>query len=312
MSILSIVIVNSDNTDITLACLESIYKYPPSLEYEVILVDNHSDPSCLPVVNLKFPQVVTVDSSIRQGFAKNYNIGLRLSRGEYVIILNNDTLIHPGAFDSLVKSFHSPNVGMAGPKLLSRTGAIQTDSVRSFPTPWYYIGRMLWLDQGSPLGKINASRIRKKISQQKSGIVEAISGSCMLVSRSALEKVGLLDEGYDFYYEDIEWCHRFHKNGFSIAYVEEAQVTHLHDQSLSKVKVWAKQSEYRSALRYFRQYYQLSKAGAYILWLVTVIGFMNRAVFFTLYDLITRQNTHAQAYRNLVKWILTHSPSNNS
>lgn len=308
MSVLSIVVVNSNNTEITIACLESIYKFAPSIEFEVILIDNQSVPSCIPLVHQYFPQVLTVYSPISQGFAKNYNIGMRMSRGDFIIILNNDTLVHSGAFDDLLAALLKTNSGMAGPKLLSKNGDIQTDCVRLLPTPWHYVGRMLWLDTAFPVGKLRASQIRKKISQQKSGTVQAISGSCMLVSRSALEKAGLLDEGYDFYYEDIEWCHRFKKHGLSIIYVAEAQVTHLHDQSLSKVKVWAKQSEYMSALRYFKQYHQLSNVGAWGLWLVTVIGFTGRAVIFTIHDFINRKNTHAQAYRSLARWILYRLP----
>lgn len=305
---LSIVIVNSDHTDLTLACLESVYQYPPIMDFEVILLDNHSTPSCLPTVNERFPQLLTVYSPTRQGFAKNYNIGLRLSRGELIVILNNDTLIHPGAFDHLVESVQKYDCGMAGPKLLSGKGQIQTDSVRSFPTPWFYIRRVLWLDPGFPCGKMWEAWVRRRMDRKASSIVDAISGSCMLVTRAAIECVGLLDEGYDFYYEDVEWCHRFRKNGFNVAYVAEAHVTHLHDQSLSKVKEWAKQSEYRSALRYFRQYHHLSTIGAWGLWLATVLGFFCRAVLFTLAEPFTKKTSHAQAYRNLPRWILSHPP----
>jgi GT2 family glycosyltransferase len=132
--------------------------------------------------------------------------------------------------------------------------------------------------------------------------------ACMLVSRVALERVGLLDEGYDFYYEDIEWCHRFQKKGYQVAYIAESHITHLGDHSLSKVKEWAKQSEYRSALRYFRQYHHLSNAGAWGLWLATAAGFCFRAVLFTLAEKITAKTSHAQAYQNLTRWILRHPP----
>jgi hypothetical protein len=131
----------------------------------------------------------------------------------------------------------------------------------------------------------------------------------MVVSRSLLDKIGLLDEGYDFYFEDMEWCHRAHNAGWQVAYVAEAIVTHYGDQSLSKVKEWAKQSEFRSALRYFRQYHNLSNWQARLLWLVTTVSFFLRMVAFAVTELVSRRPGHARVYWQLFKWILRQDPS---
>ena len=130
----------------------------------------------------------------------------------------------------------------------------------------------------------------------------------MLVTREALQTAGLLDEGYDFYYEDIEWCHRFQRCGKQVAYVAEAQITHLGDQSLSKVKVWAKQSEYQSAIRYFRHYYGLTTRQLWLIWSATVIGFLMRGLTFLILEALSGERTHARAYLYLWQWILRRRP----
>jgi len=309
--VLSIVIVNYNGTEDTLGCLASIYQYPAQVSFEVICVDNCSEKPFLPQAQAAFPQVRFYQSPQRQGFSKNYNLGVHQARGEYILILNNDTVVHPGALDAMLGALQSnPAYGMVGPRLLQKDGRIQTVCVRLLYTPIYYVLILFLFDLGLPTGKLWDQYQRRRLNRRASGPVQCISGACMLVSRAALERVGLLDEGYDFYYEDIEWCHRFQKEGYQVAYIAEAHITHLGDQSLSKVKEWAKQSEYRSALRYFRQYHHLSKAGAWGLWLATVSGFCFRAVLFSLVELIPNKTTHAQAYRNLTRWIFKHPPGN--
>jgi N-acetylglucosaminyl-diphospho-decaprenol L-rhamnosyltransferase len=308
---LSIVVVNYNGTEDTLCCLASIYQYPPQVSFEVICVDNCSEKPFLPHAQEAFPQVRYYQSPQRQGFSKNYNLGARQARGELILILNNDTVVHPGALDAMLESLQSnPAYGMVGPRLLQVDGRIQTVCVRSLYTPVYYVLIQFLLDLALPSGKLWDQYQRWRLQHRSSGPVPCISGACMLVSRTAVENVGLLDEGYDFYYEDIEWCHRFQKEGYQVAYIAEAQITHLGDHSLSKVKEWAKQSEYRSALRYFRQYHHLSKAGAWGIWLATAAGFCFRAVLFSLAEIITAKKSYGQAYRNLIRWILRHPPGN--
>jgi GT2 family glycosyltransferase len=133
----------------------------------------------------------------------------------------------------------------------------------------------------------------------------------MLLTRETLQTVGLLDEGYDFYYEDIEWCHRVQAHGKAVAYIAEAEITHFGDQSLSKVKVWAKQSEYRSALRYFRQYHELSAQQAWMIWFVTALSFFLRGTVFLMKELLSGNIGYARAYFYLWSWVLHQHPASN-
>jgi N-acetylglucosaminyl-diphospho-decaprenol L-rhamnosyltransferase len=307
---LSIVIVNSDGTEDTLNCLNSIFHNPPTDPFEVICVDNCSTAPFLPMLQEKYPRVRTVLAPQRQGFSKNYNLGMRQATGENVMILNNDTLVHAGALDTLLEAIRrNPSYGMVGPRLLWGNGKIQTVCARSLLTPYTYLLTQFLLDPALPTGKLWDHYRRWRLEKQASGVVPCISGACMLVSRQALDHVGTLDESYDFYYEDVEWCRRMQGHGYQVAYITEACITHLGDQSLSKVKEWAKQSEYRSALHYFRQYHRLSTLGAWGLWLVTGASYFERAVAYWLYEKFSRQSAYAQTYWNLFRWVLRQTPN---
>jgi len=307
--ILSIVIVDSDSAAYTLQCLDSIYQFPPDQPFEVLLVDNCSRNSCLSAVQARHPQVRTFLAPQRQGFAKNYNLGIRQSRGNYVLVLNNDTTIHAQALNHLICAAQQhTSYGMLGPKLLSANGNIQTVCARDLQTPLSYLWINLFIDAGLPLGKLWDRYQRWRLARRASGLVPCISGACMMVPRETLETIGLLDEGYDFYYEDIEWCHRVQAYGKAVAYIAEAEITHFGDQSLSKVKVWAKQSEYGSALRYFRQYYSLTSRQAWMIWLVTILSFFLRGSIFLFAEALGGSSSHARAYLYLWSWILRQHP----
>ncbi len=307
---LSIVIVNSDGIVDTSNCLQSIMRYPPRVSYEVILVDNQSRAPGLSLVRQRFPQVRTFSAPTRQGFARNYNLGIRQACGQNILILNNDTLVQPQAFDCLLGALQRhADYGVVGPRLQSPDGRLQPVCARSLLTPFSYVLTLLFFDLSLPTGHwLDASR-RRRLVNRASGPVPCLSGACLLLSRSTIERIGLLDEGYDFYFEDVEWCHRVQKFGLKAAYIAEARITHLGDQSLSKVKVWAKQSEYRSALRYFRQYHQIGLARARGVWLATVLAFLTRFTLFKIKELLTRRPCYASEYAQLVRWIWAKYPA---
>jgi GT2 family glycosyltransferase len=306
---LSIVIVNSDGERDTLACLESIYCYPPEAEFEVVLVDNCSQDSCLSSVKRQYPQVRTFSAPERQGFAKNYNLGMHHARGEYVLILNNDTVVHKGAIGALFSYISGhPAYDMVGGKLLSSDGRIQPDCARSFPTLLSYVLEQLVLDPGLPLGRLWHSYVSWRLSQRSSGPVPCISGACMLTTREILQTVGPLNESYQLYFEDIEWCHRLQRHNKTVAYVAEALITHYGDRSISRVRMWAKKCEYQSVRRYLEQYHALTPAQMWFLWGAAVVNYSLRALVFLVLERLFGKPGHAEAYVQLTRWILDQRP----
>ncbi len=315
--LLSTVIVNSDGCADTLRCLESLFTHPPDLvalarlvdalpEHEVILVDNRSRDGCVAQVRKRFPAVKIIVSPARQGFSRNYNLGIQRASGIFVLALNNDTLVHPGALTALLKvMIETPSYGMAGPRMIGRDGWVQAVCARPVLTPREYLLTQLIADPGFPIGRLWSLYQQMRVARRRSGPVPCISGACMLVRRAAFEQTGLFDEAVDFYYEDIEWCHRMACYGWQVGYVAEATITHIGDQSISKVKVWAKQSEYFSALRYFRRYHHLTDHSARFLRFVTSFGWLMRGIAFLLAEGLLGHKGHARAYLYLWKWILS-------
>jgi GT2 family glycosyltransferase len=307
--LLSIVVVNSDGMEDTINCLESIHRHPPGIDFEILVVDNCSEQPAIPKLNKVYPQLRTFLSPEHQGFSKNYNLGIRQSQGEYLLIINNDTIVHANALDHLITSLiENPSYGMVGPKLLLPDGYIQTVCARELLTPSTFILRQLFLDLGTPTGRLWDRFLQKRLVHRPSGPVPCISGACMLTSSKVLEQVGLLDETYDFYFEDVEWCHRIQKQGFEVAYIAEAEITHLGDQSISKVREWAKKSEYLGALHYFKQYYKLNKVKIWSLWLATVLSYLLRAIYFSVDRAFTKKKNLAKTYWRLIHWILQQAP----
>jgi GT2 family glycosyltransferase len=203
---------------------------------------------------------------------------------------------------------NNPQYGLVGPRLLAADGKIQTVCARPLLSPVRYALTLLLLDLGLPTGKFYDAYRRRRLQHQGSGPVPCLSGACLLAAHETLNQLGLLDEGYDFYFEDVEWCHRVQKSGRLVAYIAEASVTHLGDRSLAKVKVWAKQSEYRSALRYFRQYYRLSLWQARSIWLVTMLSFLMRLILFKIGAMLSGRPGYTNEYSQLLRWICLRYP----
>jgi GT2 family glycosyltransferase len=301
---LSIVIVNSDGRMDTMNCLESIRNAGIGLRYEVILVDNVSEEQIFPEVRSKFPGVIEVQGPARQGFAKNYNLGIARAAGEYVMILNNDTLVQVGAIDKLIEFLEErPGFGMAGPLLRSESGQPQPVSARKIMTFGDFVLEQLFFDLGMPLGKLRAWIQSRVLNRRVSGPVECISGACMLVRRAALEDVGYLDERYDFYFEDMEWCRRFQMEGYKIGYVAEAKVVHLGDRALSNARFWAKQSEFRGAVQFFFDEGKPDRSRLALLRWVVLAGYLMRAIAFSAAGRFLSRRNQAAVYWKLLDWL---------
>ncbi len=307
--LLSVILCNSDGAADTLNCIESLYSYPPAGHLEIVLVDNASRDGCVALVRARFPEVQVLQSPHRQGFSRNYNLGLRAATGAYLLVLNNDTLVAPETLQRLITALQAhPNYALVGPQLIGADGHMQPSCARALPTFAAYLLQQLLLDPGLPVGRQWQRYQQWRVERRPTGPVPCISGAAMLLSRQSLERIGLLDETYDFYYEDVEWCHRARHCGLEVGYVAEARLIHLGGQSSMRVKVWARQSEYCSALHYFRSELQLSSSQLALLWLATLGGFLIRSVGFLLAEAMLGRRLFARDYLYLWHWLLRLGP----
>lgn len=226
--ILSIIILNYKSDGLTKYCLKNIFNSKPTFDYEIIVVDNASPERNINKIKEEFNQIKLIKLKENKGFSAGNNAGIKLAQGKYILIINPDVVITPGKLERLVDFLdRNPHIGLAGPQLLNPDGTIQYSCLR-FPDwkmPFY---------RRSPLGKLKRGREYLKYYlmldfDHRSDIpVEWLFGACLIIRKTALQKVGLFDENYFLYIEDTDLCRRFWEMGFPVYYVASVALIHYH------------------------------------------------------------------------------------
>jgi GT2 family glycosyltransferase len=247
---LSICIVTYQSREILLGCLQSIYVNAPTVSFEVLVVDNGSTDGTAEAVQKEYPQVQRIRNSANLGFARASNQALRQAHGRYLVLLNNDTVLLPGAFDNLLGfASRNPRAGILGPKVLNRDGTLQKQCRRSFALPWDLFCYFTGLSALFPRSSFFARYLMTYKGEDETHEADAVSGSCLLIRREAMEAIGLLDERFFAYQEDADYCFRARQAGWRVFYVPSAQVVHFGGQGGSRVH------PYRSIYEWHRSYF---------------------------------------------------------
>jgi len=248
---LSIVIVNWNTRDVLSQCLESIYGALPEQEIRVFVVDNASSDGSSDMVRERFPQVYLVENSQNVGFARANNQAIRNSHGRYVLLLNSDTIVKPGALDALVDFMDThPQAGASGARLLNPDGSLQY-SCSPAPSLAGEFKRLFHLPGVRPDGYYSMHEWDQSQARQ----VDVILGACLMLRRQALDQIGLLDEDYFIYSEEVDLCHRIKSAGWKLYWVPQAQVMHLGGQSTRQVSEAMFLRLYQAKLIYFRKHH---------------------------------------------------------
>ena len=227
--LLEVVIVNSTGgRDLLRACLASVELHPVSSgEMRVWVVDNASTDGAVEMVRHEFPWVRLEPLSYNAGFCVANNVVLRRTVAPYVLVLNPDTEVSEGTLDHMIGVMEEhPDVGMAGCRLVTRDGTFDHAAKRSFPTPIGALAHFLGIGRWSGAPPWLAQYRAPEFGEYDQGPVDSLNGAFMLVRREALHDVGLLDEGYWLYMDDLDWCFRFHRKGWKVWY--DGRVTVLH------------------------------------------------------------------------------------
>lgn len=256
-------IVNWNTKDLMIQCLRSIRQEAGEVKLEVFVVDNGSTDGSKEAVRAEFPEAILIDNSSNLGFARANNQALRLSKGDYILLLNPDTQVKKGAIDTL-KTFmdRHPEAGAVGGQLLNPDGSRQ-NSIANFPS------LATELLNKSLLRWLFPNRFPGKEREYNEPIeVESVIGACMMVRRKAIEQVGLLDEDYFLFLEETDWCYRMKKAGWKIYHIPQAEVIHFQGKSAEKDKKRARVEYYRSRYQYFR------KNRGFWQWLILLIGML--------------------------------------
>lgn len=224
---LSIVIVNWNGLGVLRDCLGSIYGMDHAVEFEVIVVDNDSSDDSVAMVRREFPQAELVCNSRNLGFAAGNNRGFSVAAGRYVLLLNSDTLLLPGALDESVRYLEShPDVGVLGSRVEFPDRSFQTSCYRFSDPSVLFMARVL------PLASVGNERLNygRYWARQfkKPTDVDCVAGCFMIVRRQIIESLGGLDEDFFMYGEDEEWCARIKRGGWRVVYFPGASIIHIH------------------------------------------------------------------------------------
>jgi len=229
---LSIIIVNYNVKEFLEQALQSIQKATVNLDAEVFVVDNHSVDESVKMVRRKYPWVQLIVNEQNAGFAAANNQALQQARGDYLLVLNPDTLVQEDTFATMIDYLDEhPDVGMAGCKILNPDGTLQLACRRSFPTLRVALPKIFGLSRLFPRSKVFGKYNLTYLDPDQETSVDAVSGSFMMVRSKAMEQVGLLDESFFMYGEDLDWCYRFKQAGWDIKYVPDTKIIHYKGES---------------------------------------------------------------------------------
>jgi N-acetylglucosaminyl-diphospho-decaprenol L-rhamnosyltransferase len=227
---LSIIIVNWNTADLAQACIDSIFATPPACICEIILVDNGSSDGSAQRFAAD-PRIRLLAKPTNLGFAKASNLAIQESQGEHVLLLNSDTRAQAQALEQCLALLRSDAcVGLVGCALLNPDGSVQR-SCSFFPTPLTpLLGRAVFRRLrtrllGSP-GRLFDTALTDE-EHARDQRPDWIMGAFMMARRRDIEQVGLLDEGFFMYAEDMDWCYRFRRHGLEVAYLASARIVHL-------------------------------------------------------------------------------------
>jgi GT2 family glycosyltransferase len=241
---LSIIIVSYNARADLDRCLGSLHAAPPARSHEIIVVDNESTDGSAAAA-AQSPDVRVIQSGGNLGFSRANNIGIRASHGEHLLLLNSDTIVPPGAIDRLIDELdRDPQVAVVGPRLVDGNGRAE-------------------LSYGRTIGPLN--ELRQKYRSRRPALVEKltrrrhspdwVSGACLLVRRSDADAVGLLDERFFMYTEDVDFCAAIRARGRRIVFTPDVEIVHLRGRSAATAPKATHAAYRRSHLAFYEKHH---------------------------------------------------------
>ena len=256
----SVVVVSFNVCGLLDQCLSSVLVTNESLDIEIIVVDNASEDGTVSMVRNKYPEVKLIRNEDNRGFAEANNQGLAIAKGEYVFVLNPDTIVLPGAITRLVQFMkETDDAGVVGPKLLNSDGSIQS-SCQSFPNLLNYAVFSFWSYRLLPTTKHPYRFALGLWNHSGTAEVDWVLGAAMMLRREVIQEVGGLDDDYFLYSEEKDWCFRIWQSGHKVYFLPEARVIHYGGQSATQTRRRSVRELYRSLMLFVEKHYSPSYA----------------------------------------------------
>jgi N-acetylglucosaminyl-diphospho-decaprenol L-rhamnosyltransferase len=303
---LSIIIVNWNTEEFLAKCLLSIKNYPPSCKYEIWVVDNASTDKSCDFVRNEFPEISLIENKENLGFARANNQVVPLITGRYVLLLNPDTIVKPFALDRLMTFLDThPETGAVGARLLNPDGTLQ-ESCYPFPTLLREIWRLFHLDHFLAYGIYDMSKWDRKVPRK----VDVIKGACLMVHQEIVNTIGLFDNDYFMYSEEVDFCYRLKKAGWLLNWVPEAEVIHFEGQSTQQASEKMFLQLYKGKLLFFQKHHGWLATQIYRI--ILIIATLCRLLIspFAWFETPKRRQKHLEQttnYFNLLKKLFSKS-----
>lgn len=258
---LSIIITSYRNPELLKLCITSIKKNYTGIDYELIVADSATEEAMETMMREDFSEMLFIPSRENIGFGGTVRNGYAKSRGNFILVLNGDTLIKKNSIETLLSYLkNNPDVGIVGPQLLGFNEKFQPSCFR-FYTPLTILYRRTFLGKMPFAKKHLANFLMQEFDHKNVKDVDWLMGSALLTKREAIERVGLMDPQFKMYFEDTDWCRRFWENGYRVVYNPNAKIYHYHGKGSAGRSILKTLTSNRlawihiaSAIRYFRKY----------------------------------------------------------
>jgi GT2 family glycosyltransferase len=254
--LISVIVVSWNTRELLRACLSSLLAELDGVDSEVFLIDNDSADGSAEMAATNFPQVKLIANKTNRGFAAANNQVLDIATGDFVLLLNPDTEVYPGALKTLIEFMRAhPRAAIVAPQLLNSDGSVQR-SCRQFPTFLGMLYELLGLSKFFPDKPLFRQYKMLDWEHDDERQVDQPEGACLLLRKEVIKEVGKLDEGFFMLFEEVDWCYRIKQAGWEIWFTPTAKVTHHYGQSIKQVKAKMILSSHRGLYRFWRKHYR--------------------------------------------------------
>jgi len=249
---LTVIIVSWNSEDWLKRCLSSIYARTSEISFEVILIDNASDDQSVQMAMNNFSGVKVIENKTNVGWATAVNQGIEVSSGKYVCLLNPDTELHDRTLEQMVGFMDQyPSVGLVGPHTMNEDETTQV-SIRRRPRLADQLMIILKLHVLFPDAKPIFNYLFRDFNYRETQEVEQLMGSCLMIRREVIDQVGILDENFFLWFDEVDYCRRvFDRTDYKIFYFANTHIIHEGGHSFSQVGSLKKQRWYLNSLRYY-------------------------------------------------------------
>lgn len=254
---LSIIIVNYNTKDLLMQTIQSVINNTKNISYEIIVSDNNSTDGSVEMIQEYFPEVKLIENDGNLGFPKGNNVAIKLALGRYILLLNSDTVVIEDCIEKCIKYMDEHNdIGSLGCKVILKSGQLDHACKRGYPTPEASLFYMIKLHKLFPRNKKFGQYSLSYLHEDETNEVDSLTGAFMMLRRKVIDQVGLLDEEFFMYGEDIDWCFRIKEAGWKILYYPKAKIIHYKGASSKKKRFKTLYEFHRAMILFYDKHYK--------------------------------------------------------